>query len=88
MSTKTRKEQIEYIKQLKDDNIDYSDAPAVTDFVDWQPNPFYKPIKAQLSAKVDKDILAWLKMHGEVSKFLNKILREKMFEERQKLSHA
>ena len=83
---KTRLEQIEYLKNLKDEDIDYSDAPAVTDFINWQPNPFFKPIKAQLSAKVDKDILAWLKMHGEVSKFLNQVLREKMFEERQSLA--
>lgn len=82
---KTRQEQIEYIRNLKDEDIDYSDAPAVTDFTNWQPNPFFKPVKAQISAKIDKDILAWLKMHGEVSKFLNKILREKMLEERHNL---
>lgn len=79
---KTRKDQIEHLKNLKDEDIDYSDAPAVVDFTNWQPNPFFKPVKAQLSAKIDKDILAWLKMHGAVSKFLNKILREQMFAER------
>ena len=41
MNAKTRKEQIEYIKKLKDEDIDYSDAPTVTDFIDWQPNPFF-----------------------------------------------
>lgn len=39
MSVKTRKEQIEYLKNLKDEDIDYSDAPAVTDFTHWEPNP-------------------------------------------------
>jgi len=48
----------------------------------WEPNPFFKPVKAQLSAKIDRDILAWLKLHGEVSKFLNKLLRDRMLEER------
>ena len=80
---KTRKEQLEHLKNLKDEDIDFSDIPEVTDFKDWQPNPFFKPIKTQLSAKIDKDIFAWLKMHGEVSKYLNKLLREKMMEERQ-----
>ena len=79
---KTRQEQLETLRKLKDEDIDYSDIPEITDFTNWQPNPFFKPIKAQLSAKIDKDVLAWLKMHGEVSKFLNKVLREKMFEER------
>lgn len=85
---KTRKEQIEHLKNLKDEEIDYSDASAVTDFTNWQPNPFFKPVKAQISAKIDKDILAWLKMHGEVSKFLNKVLREKMLEERHNLAQG
>lgn len=85
---KTRKEQIEYIKNLKDEDIDFSDAPEVTDFTNWQPNPFFRPVKAQISAKIDKDILAWLKMHGEVSKFLNKVLREKMLEERHNLAQG
>ena len=49
---KTRKEQIEHLKNLKDEDIDYSDAPAVTDFTNWQPNPFFKPVKAQISAKI------------------------------------
>jgi len=84
---KTRQEQVEYLKNLKDKDIDFSDIPEVTDFTNWKPNPFFKPVKVQLSAKIDKDLLAWLKMHGEVSKFLNGILREKMFDERQKLSH-
>jgi uncharacterized protein (DUF4415 family) len=79
---KSRQHQIEYIRNLKDEDIDYSDAPEVTDFTNWQPNPFFKPIKVQLSAKVDKDIFAWLKLHGEVSKFINKVLREKMLAER------
>lgn len=79
---KTRQEQLDYIKNQKDEDIDYTDAPAITDFTNWHPNPFFKPVKAQISAKIDKDILAWLKMHGEVSKFLNKVLREKMLEER------
>lgn len=86
MSAKTRKQQIEYIKNLKDDDIDYSDAPEVTDFTHWEPNPFFKPIKVQLSAKIDKDIFAWLKVHGKVSEFLNAMLRQKMFEERQQHS--
>ena len=83
---KSRQEQIRYLKNLKDNDIDFSDAPEVTDFTNWQPNPFFKPVKAQLSAKVDKDIMAWLKMHGEVSKFLNQVLREKMYEERKTLA--
>ena len=79
---KTRDEQLNHLKNLKDEDIDFSDIPEVTDFTGWSTNSFFKPVKVQLSAKVDKDILAWLKLHGEVSKFLNKILRDKMLDER------
>ncbi len=79
---KTREEQINYLKNLKDKDIDFSDIPETTDFSGWEPNSFFRPVKIQLSAKIDKDIVAWLKMHGEVSKFLNKILREKMIDDR------
>ena len=81
---KTRQDQIKFLNNLKDINLDYSDIPEVSNFNNWQPNPFFKPIKAQLSAKIDKDILAWLKTHGAVSKYINQLLREKMFEERHK----
>jgi uncharacterized protein (DUF4415 family) len=84
---KTRQEQIKYLNNLKDEEIDFSDIPEVTDFKNWKPNPFFKPVKVQLSAKIDKDIFAWLKLHGEVSKFLNKILREKMFSERSEIMY-
>lgn len=28
----------------------------VEDSINWQPNPFFKPVKAQLSAKIDKSV--------------------------------
>ena len=77
-----RKQQIEHLKNLPDEAIDFSDVPEAMQLTGWEPNPFFKPVKGQLSAKLDKDLIAWLKLHGEVSKFLNRIVREKMLEER------
>jgi hypothetical protein len=37
---------------------------------------------------VDKDIIVWLKMHGSVSGFLNRLCRDKMYEEYQRLAHS
>jgi uncharacterized protein (DUF4415 family) len=81
-------EELKALESMRDEDIDYSDIPEITDFTGWEPNPFFKPIKAPISAKLDKDVIAWLKIHGSVSKFLNQICREKMFEEKQKLAHA
>jgi len=81
-------EEIRDLAKMSDDDIDYSDIPDVTNLKGWEPNPFFKPIKAQISAKLDKDVIAWLKMHGSISGFLNAICREKMSEEQHKLINA
>lgn len=62
--------------------IDLSDIPA-TNTGDWQAavrGKFYKPIKQQLTVRVDADVIAWLKAgqgRGYQSR-LNSILRAAM----------
>lgn len=80
-TVKNAVDELKKLADMPDEKIDYSDIPEITDFTNWQPNPFFKPIKSPISAKLDKDIIMWLKMHGSVSKFLNQICREKMMEE-------
>ena len=78
-----RKTQLKKLRKITDDQIDFSDLPDIEDGLEWKPNSFFKPIKEQVTAKLDKDVVMWLKLHGSVTKFLNKICREKMIEERQ-----
>lgn len=43
---------------------------------------FYRPVKAQVTAKVDSDVVAWLKSGGEgYQTRMNAILRRAMLEE-------
>lgn len=77
-----RKQQIAYLKSLKDEDIDFSDIPEVSDDTDWQPNPFFKPKKVAISARIDADVLMWLKTHDNYNAFINQICREKMYAER------
>jgi uncharacterized protein (DUF4415 family) len=44
---------------------------------------YYRPLKSQISFRVDKDVLAWLKSSGpgHLSR-INRILRERMESER------
>lgn len=81
-------EELRSLANISDAEIDYSDIPEITNLIGWEPNPFFKPVKAPISAKLDKDVIAWLKIHGSISKFLNQICREKMQEERYKLVQA
>jgi uncharacterized protein (DUF4415 family) len=64
-----------------DGAIDFSDLPA-TSRKDWQGaerGKFYRPIKQQLTVRVDADVLAWLKSEGGgYQSRLNGILRNAM----------
>jgi len=62
-------------------DIDFSDLPA-TQASDWQGavrGKFYRPIKQQLTVRIDADVLAWLKDQGSgYQTRLNDILRAAM----------
>ncbi|WP_036516466.1 BrnA antitoxin family protein [Nevskia soli] len=61
--------------------IDFSDIPA-TSAKDWngaQRGRFYRPIKKQLTVRIDADVLEWLKGQGAgYQSRLNEILRSAM----------
>jgi len=61
--------------------IDFSDIPA-TNEQDWQGaarGKFYRPIKRQLTVRIDADVLEWLKSQGKgYQSRLNDILRAAM----------
>ena len=63
--------------------IDFSDLPATTDR-DWHGavrGKFYRPIKQQLTVRVDADVLEWLKSQGKgYQSRLNDILRAAMLD--------
>lgn len=64
-----------------DSEIDYSDIPALTDeqLNNAVRGRFYRPIKRQITARVDADVLDWLKSQekGYQSR-INAILRREM----------
>jgi uncharacterized protein (DUF4415 family) len=61
--------------------IDFSDIPTTT-AKDWkgaQRGQFYRPIKKQLTVRIDADVLEWLKAQGAgYQSRLNEILRSAM----------
>jgi uncharacterized protein (DUF4415 family) len=61
--------------------IDFSDIPA-TSVEDWQAatrGKFYRPVKRQLTVRIDADVLEWLRSQGEgYQSRLNAILRAAM----------
>jgi uncharacterized protein (DUF4415 family) len=65
-----------------DDTIDYSDIPATTakDWVGAEVGRFYRPLKHQVTLRVDADILDWFKREAAGERGyqtrINRALRE------------
>ena len=65
----------------RDRSLDRSDVPQLSpgQWAKAEIGRFYRPIKAQISFRIDADVLAWLKSKGEGhSSRINTILRERM----------
>ena len=76
------KKDLDRVDAIKDENIDYSDIPEVTDFSNfrpWEQRQMFKPVKIAVTCKLDADIVAWLKQGGKgYQTRLNSILRQVM----------
>ena len=55
------KAQLEAIAAMPDDTIDTSDIPEVTDWSNWTRGKFYRPVKKQVTLRLDADVLEWFK---------------------------
>ena len=56
-----RRAEIEALAALSDDEIDTSDIPEVRDWAGAKRGMFYRPIKRQLTLRIDADIVDWFK---------------------------
>ena len=71
--------EITAIMRMKDEDIDLSDIPEITDWSKAVVGKFYRPIKQSLTIRVDADVLAWLKSQGKgYQTRINSLLREAM----------
>jgi len=73
-----------------EESIDTEDIPEWTkeDFSSALPfNSVWKPRNEQITARIDVDIIVWLKSHGKgYQTLMNDLLRKEILEERQKLA--
>ncbi len=46
---------------MSDDDIDTSDIPEVTDWSNWTRGKFYRPVKKQVTLRIDADVIDWFK---------------------------
>jgi uncharacterized protein (DUF4415 family) len=65
--TAARVQRLARLGEQPDSKIDTSDIPELTEKF-WRNavrNPFYRPIKKQLTLRLDADVIAWLRHHGK-----------------------
>lgn len=79
-----QKAELDALAEAPDEKIDTSEiAPLAEAF--WEAavrNPFYRPVKQQLTVRLDSDVLAWLRSAGPgYQTRLNDILRRAMLRE-------
>jgi uncharacterized protein (DUF4415 family) len=82
---KVSPEAIARMKAIKDEDIDFSDIPLLTEKF-WKnavKNPLYRPVKKQVTLRIDADVLEWLKMKEEkgYQSRLNALLRQVMIQD-------
>ena len=56
--------QLRALEALPDDEIDTTDAPEILDWSDARRGVFYRPVKKQITLRLDADIIAWFKAHA------------------------
>src|SRR5438309_3569854 len=62
--TRAQKRDIRAIAARRDEDIDFSDAPAVLDWSGAEMGKFYRPKKKPVTMRLDSDVIAWLKADG------------------------
>lgn len=82
--TPKRRQELAALAARPDSEIDFSDIPELTERF-WRhaiPNPFYRPVKKQLTVRLDADVIAWLRKQGKgYQTRMNALLRAAMLHE-------
>ncbi|MDR3509025.1 MAG: BrnA antitoxin family protein [Caulobacteraceae bacterium] len=89
--TDAQREHLAELAAMPDETIDTSDIPELTDEA-WAAGVrgrFYRPVKQQITARVDADVLDWLKSQGKgYQGRLNAILRREMLASLKRMKRA
>jgi uncharacterized protein (DUF4415 family) len=72
--------EVEALAALPDEQIDTQDAPELSDWSGAKRGLFYRPIKQQITLRLDADVIAWFKSRTPLGEGyqtdINRALRE------------
>ena len=58
-------ESLARLDAMSDEDIDFSDIPEVRDFSSWECGRFYRPVKDQVTLRLDRYVLEWFRENHE-----------------------
>ena len=82
--TATQATELKALQAMADTQIDYSDTPPAKpeEWRDATVGKFYRPIKQQLTLRIDADVVDWFKRQGRgYQTRINELLRDVMMKE-------
>ena len=62
--TAAQRAELEALEALPDDQIDTSDIPETLDWSGAKRGLFYRPVKQQITLRLDADVVAWFKQQA------------------------
>jgi uncharacterized protein (DUF4415 family) len=90
--TRAQLAELKSLAARPDKSIDTSDAPEILDWSGAKRGLFYRPVKQQLTLRLDADVVAWFKHHGARGKGyqtrINRALREYVSDRARKTGRA
>jgi len=58
-------DELSLLSKMKDEDINTDDLPEITDFSGVDVGRFYRPIKKQITLRIDADLIEWFKQEGK-----------------------
>lgn len=78
--TAKQRADLQALEELPDDQINTSDIPEVLDWSGAQRGVFYRPVKQQITLRLDADVISWFKAQAQGGRGyqtdINRALRE------------
>ena len=78
--TRQQRAELEALEALPDREIDTSDIPEILDWAGARRGSLYRPVKQQITLRLDADVVAWFKANVQGGRGyqteINRVLRE------------
>jgi uncharacterized protein (DUF4415 family) len=90
--TREQRAELKSLAALRDDAIDTAEAPELLDWSGVKRGLLYRPVKQQLTLRLDADVVAWFKSHTTPNEGyqtrINRALREYVQEQVKRSRHS